>query len=596
MRTSYLSGSGPEGYFLGNDFRAAYTPGVGLTGAGQALGLFELDGYYASDIAGYESLARLPNVTLTNVLLDGFNGVPGENDLETSLDIEMAISMAPGLLEVMVYEGTTPDDILNRMAMDNQASQLSCSWSFGPQVDPLREQIYEQFAVQGQTMFQASGDGGAYATGTILPPADDPNLTVVGGTLLTTSGPGGPWLTETVWPESGGGISTNFFLPTWQQGIGTAANQGSPSFRNIPDVAALADVAIWLVAFNGEQGVIGGTSAGTPLWAGMAALANQQAAAQGKPRIGFLNPTLYAIGRSAGYASAFHDITVGNNTNSASPTKFLAAPGYDLCTGWGTPAGSNLINALLSPPDALQVFPATALTWSGGAGGPFTPAMQNIFLTNIGMAPLNWALTNTAAWLKIAPAGGTLASNFSGAVVSLSLNSAASNLAPGSYCATIWFTNLNDGFAQSRQVILNVALTSSVPVIVTQPLSQTAAPGASVVLTVAAVGNAPLSYQWRKDTTNLSDGGDVSGCATAALSIRNVSSTAAGTYSVIVSNSLSATVSADAVLTVASVTAPGVAFSTLYSFTGAGDGGNPNELMQETNGNFYGTTQSGGTN
>jgi uncharacterized repeat protein (TIGR03803 family) len=594
--TSYLSGSGPEGYFLGNDFRAAYAPGVGLTGAGQALGLFELDGYYASDIAQYESLAKLPNVTLTNVLLDGFNGVPGENDLETSLDIEMAVSMAPGLLAVIVYEGTTPDDILNRMAMDNQASQLSCSWGFGPQVDPLRDQIFEQFAVQGQTMFQASGDGGAFAMGTIVPPADDPNLTVVGGTLLTTSSPGGPWSAETVWPESGGGISTNFVLPTWQQGISTKANQGSFNFRNIPDVAALADVAIWLVAFNGEQGVIGGTSAGTPLWAGMAALANQQAAAQGKPRIGFLNPTLYAIGRSAGYASAFHDVTVGNNTNSASPTNFFAAPGYDLCTGWGTPAGSNLINALVFPPDALQIFPATALTWSGGAGGPFHPATQNILVTNIGASPLSWTLTNTASWLNIAPGGGTLSSNFSGSVVSLSLNSLASNLAPGRYSATIWFTNLNDGFAQGRQLVLNVAVTSSVPVIVTQPSSQTALPGASVVLTVAAVGEAPLSYRWQEDATNLSDGGNISGSATTALTMNNVSSAAAGTYSVIVSNSVGSVVSTGAVLTVASVTAPGVTFSTLYSFAGAGDGANPNELMQETNGNFYGTTQSGGTN
>jgi len=593
---SFVSGSGPGGYFLGNDFRAAYAPGVGLTGAGQAVGLFEMDGYYSSDIVQYESLAKLPNVTLTNVLLDGFNGAPGQNNIEVALDIDMAISMAPGLLEVIVYEGTTPDDILNRMAMDNQASQLSSSWSFGPQTDSLREQIFEQFALQGQTMFQASGDSGAYATGTIDPPSDDTNLTVVGGTLLTTSGPGGPWAAETVWPRSGGGVSANFPLPFWQQGVSTPANQGSAGFRNIPDVAALADVSIWLVAFDGEQGVVGGTSAGTPLWAGFAALANQQAAAQGKPRIGFLNPALYAIGRGAGYASAFHDITVGNNTNSASPTNFFAVPGFDLCTGWGTPAGSNLLNALVSPPDALQVFPATPLTSSGGAGGPFNPATQNVLLTNIGMTSLNWTASNTASWLNVSPGGGTLSSNYSGAAVTLSLNSAASSLAPGRYSATVWFTNLNDGFAQSRQLVLNVAVTSSVPVIVNQPLSQTAPPGASVVFRVAALGNAPLSYQWQEDTTNLSDGGNISGSATAALTINDVSSAAAGTYSVIVSNSLSATVSAGAVLTVASLTAPGVTCSTLYSFTGTGDGGNPNELMQETNGNFYGTTQSGGTN
>ncbi len=597
---SYPTGSGPYGYYLGNDFRAAYAPGVALNGAGQSVGLFELDGYYASDIAEYESLAGLPEVTLTNVLLDGFNGSPGNNEIEVTLDIDMAISMAPGLSEVMVYEGTNPDDVLNRMATDNRARQLSCSWGFGTQTAPAREQmdqIFEQFAAQGQTMFQASGDSGAYggANG-ISAPSDDPNVTVVGGTLLTTSGPGGPWLAETAWYGSGGGTSASYSLPTWQEGLGTPANQGSPSFRNIPDVAALADVSIWLIAENGRQGPIGGTSAAAPLWAGFAALANEQAAAQSKPPLGFINPTLYAIGRCAGYASAFHDITAGNNTNAANPANFFAVPGYDLCTGWGTPAGSNLIHALISPPDALQVFPPANLTSGGGTGGPFNPASQNMVLTNIGSNSLNWAAGNVSPWLDVAPAGGALAAGGPSTVVVLSLNSAAGSLPPGSYAATIWFTNLNDGFAQGRQWILNVSMTSSVPLILGQPLSQTAPPGASAVFTVAAVGNAPLFYQWRKDTTNLSDGGNISGSSAAALTVNNVSSAAAGTYSVIVSNSLDQAASAGAVLTVASVTAPGVALSNLYSFTGSSDGGNPNGLTRETNGSFYGTTQSGGTN
>jgi subtilase family serine protease len=156
------TGSGPFGFYLGSDFRAAYAPGLALTGAGQRVGLLELDGYFASDIAEYESLAKLPNVTLTNILLDEFNGVPGQNETEVTLDIDMAISMAPGLSEVLVYEGTVPDDILNRMATDDLASQLSCSWGFEPPVDATRDQIYEQFAAQGQTMFQASGSSGAY--------------------------------------------------------------------------------------------------------------------------------------------------------------------------------------------------------------------------------------------------------------------------------------------------------------------------------------------------------------------------------------------------------------------------------------------------
>jgi uncharacterized repeat protein (TIGR03803 family) len=502
--------------------------------------------------------------------------------------------MAPGVSQVLVYEGTTPNDVLNRMATDDLARQLSCSWgNFSPALDTNREQIYEQFAAQGQTMFQASGDDGAY-TGEVSPPSDDPNITVVGGTSLTTSGFGGPWLGETTWSGSGGGSSITFPLPPWQQGLSTAANGGSTAFRNIPDVAAMADSAIWLVAFGGMQGSIGGTSAATPLWAGFAALANQQAAAEGKRPIGFINPLLYAIGRSASFTSSYHDIIAGNNTNSTSPTQFFAVPGYDLCTGWGSPTGSNLINALVSPPDALQIFPATNLMSSGPAGGRFDPTSQSMLLTNIGLASFNWTAASTAPWLDIVPDSGTGISNGPAAIVNLSLNSLASNLPPGNYTATIWFTNLNDGAGQSRQLNLNVIVTSSVPAIVGPPLSQTALPGETVIFTVMPVGNAPLSYQWQEDSTNLSDGGDISGSGTATLTISNVSSAFAGTYSVIVSNALNFATSDGAVLTVTSVTGAGVTITDLYSFTGGGDGANPNGLMQASDGNFYGTAENGG--
>ena len=369
--------------------------------------MFELDGYYSSDIAKYESLASLPNVPLTNVLLDGVSGTPGDNNIEVALDIDMVICMAPGLSQVFVYEGSTPDDILNRMASDDTANQLSCSWTFGPQTEALRDQIFEQFAAQGQSMFQASGDSGAYS-GAISPPADDTNLTVVGGTLLTTASAGGGWASETAWSGSGGGSSTTFAIPSWQQGLSMAANHGSTAYRNIPDVAAVSSLSIWLVAFNGEQGAIGGTSAATPLWAGFTALVNQQAAQRDKPPVGFLNPALYAIGQSANYGAAFHDITSGNNTNATSPARYFAVPGYDLCTGWGSPTGSNLINALVSPPDALQISPATGLTASGGAGGPFSPATQDMVLTNVGVTLVHWTLASAAPWLSAVPSSGTL--------------------------------------------------------------------------------------------------------------------------------------------------------------------------------------------
>ena len=128
------AGSGPSGTYMGNDFRAAYVPSSPLAGAGQTVGLLEFDGYNASDITYYETKAGLPSVTLSNILLNGVSGRPsgGGGEVEVSLDIEVAIAMAPGLSKVIVYEAANWHDMLNRMASDNLAKQLSCSWYIPP--------------------------------------------------------------------------------------------------------------------------------------------------------------------------------------------------------------------------------------------------------------------------------------------------------------------------------------------------------------------------------------------------------------------------------------------------------------------------------
>jgi hypothetical protein len=457
------TGSGPGGSFRGNDFRAAYVPATSLTGAGQAVGLFELDGYYASDITTFETQAGLPNVPLKNVLVDGFSGTPtsrrpGSGNEEVALDIEMAISMAPGLSQVIVYEGSpaataaTIDDIFNRMATDNLAKQISCSWGFD--IDVTTRQIFQQFAAQGQSFFMASGDSGAFA-GPIEQPSDDPYLTIVGGTTLTTS-TSHSWVSETAWDGSGGGISTLYPIPSWQQGIDMSANQGSATMRNLPDVAMVAD-NVWIVADRGRSFAVVGTSIAAPLWAGFIALVNQQAAASGQPPVGFLNPAIYTIGKGLGYTSNFHDITTGNTTNSSSPDLFFAVSGYDLCTGWGTPTGTNLINALLAPlPEALLITPPLGFIAYGPPGGPFSVASQNYSLTNTGTAPLNWTLVNTSAWLDVSPSNGTLMPGGPAATVRVALNAAASHLLIGADTAQISFTNLNDAVGQNRQFDLLV--------------------------------------------------------------------------------------------------------------------------------------------
>ncbi|HYG33689.1 MAG TPA: S53 family peptidase, partial [Clostridia bacterium] len=283
-RITALGGSGPGGAFLGRDFRAAYAPGGSLTGAGQTVALVQFDGYYPADIITYKNLANLPDTPIVSVLVDGFDGTPGPNNSEVALDIQMAISMAPGLSQVLVYQAPPtghPNTVLNRIATDNQARQISASWGYP--IDAITEQIYQQFAAQGQSFFNASGDDGAYVD-VVLQPTDNPHITIVGGTTLAT-GSDGAWTSETSWnwsstglgtSASGGGFGTNYTIPSWQTGLSMAANQGSFSFRNLPDVSMVGD-NVWVVWDNGSRAAFGGTSVASPLWAGFIALVNEQA-------------------------------------------------------------------------------------------------------------------------------------------------------------------------------------------------------------------------------------------------------------------------------------------------------------------------------
>jgi hypothetical protein len=387
----YVTGGGPGGYFIGKDFRAAYAANVSLTGSGQVVGLLEFDGFYAGDVLKNSAQAGVSAVTTQTVLLDGVSGVPGGSNIEVILDIMMASYMAPGLSKVIVYEGSNPNDILNRMATDNLAQQLSSSWGYSP-INATTEQIFKQFIAQGQSILQASGDSGAYSNG-VMAPSDDPNLTVVGGTSLTTSGAGGPWQSESAWSGSGGGISTLYTIPSYQQGFSMSANGGSTRMRNIPDVALTADIQMYLVCNNGQAVVVGGTSAAAPLWAGFIALANQQATSNAKPRVGFLNPPIYSIGKNGSYGSDFNDILHGSNGYSA-------VTGYDLATGWGSPAGQHLIYDLTGtsggPSFTLSASAAALSVKQASTGtGTLTVADQNGFTgsVNLGVTGLPSGVT-----------------------------------------------------------------------------------------------------------------------------------------------------------------------------------------------------------
>src|SRR5436190_13912321 len=134
----------------------------------------------------------------------------------------------------------------------------------------------------------------------------------------------------------------------------------------------------------------------------------------------------------------------------------------------------------------------------------------------------------------------------------------------------------------------------SPPHITMQPTNRTLAPGGTAIFSVTAEGNLPLFYHWRKDGTNLNDGVNTSGTATSTLTLSGVTEANNGSYTVTVSTSLGSVTSTGAMLTVIPVSVPGTRVTTLYSFSGGNDGGNPNGLVQGTNGDIYGTTQLGG--
>jgi hypothetical protein len=469
------AGSGPGSAFLGQDFRNAYAPGCSLDASGQMVGLFQLTGYDPNDIFAYEALAGLPDVPLQNVLIDGANNSIGAGEDETCLDIEMTISMATNLAAVVVFEAPNNsgvwNDVLNTMASSNQIKQFSSSWGYAGNPSQTSDQIFQQMAAQGQSFFQASGDGDAW-TNSIWEPAESPYVTVVGGTELSMSRHGAAYYSESVWNSgdegyswglngsandywgSGGGVSQNYAIPDWQSNLDMTVNQGSSTMRNIPDVAMTAD-NIYVTHGSGTNGTYSGTSCAAPLWAGFAALVNEQATGMNNLPAGFLNPAIYALGTSSNYAACFNDITNGDNTWPGCTNVYFAVPGYDLCTGWGTPSGTNLINALAGNPDSLVITPQVCYSSIGEAGGPFNGVVQNYNLYNAGAGAINWSLVNTSSWFGASVAAGSLAPGTE-TNVAVTLGPGVNSLEAGCFTATVLFTNETSQIAQPRTFTLQV--------------------------------------------------------------------------------------------------------------------------------------------
>ncbi|MGO8671028.1 MAG: protease pro-enzyme activation domain-containing protein [Capsulimonadaceae bacterium] len=402
-----LVGTGPAGGMAPADTRNAYDlTSVSQTGFGQTVGLFEMDGYTESDIQTYATQFNLPSSVsqLTNVLIDGATGTPSGDggEVEVTLDIDMILTVAP-LANIIVYEGPNTSqgdiDLYTTMATDDACQQLSTSWGdteidlVGTGIQDSEETEFTQMVAQGQTLFSASGDTGAFAYDydgdfalnlSVSDPASD-NIIDVGGTDLTLNGQGGPYVSETSWNEpfgfiylggdgGCGGVSMFWTLPSYQTGVITPPTLGSNTMRNVPDVSLYAapdpgyDIEINM---DGGWGSVGGTSAAAPLWAGFLSLVNE---ARGFGHgIGFASPAIYQVAQSPNYTTDFHDIADGSNN-----FYYPAVKGYDLSTGWGSFVGANLLadltpSAVPGAPTLTAVAGDTmvSLTWPGvnGAAG-----------------------------------------------------------------------------------------------------------------------------------------------------------------------------------------------------------------------------------
>jgi kumamolisin len=343
----------------------------GLDGTGQTIVLPEIDDLpNFSDLNKFAQKFGLPPFDSSNLTVkrDPNWGTPLKPAGETVLDLEIIHQIAPGA-KLVVYlsasEFALSARAFDQMVTDHLGSIISeslgsCELGTPSGYRNTYASIQDRAVAQGMSHFVASGDNGAYSCGEDAPPAGSfpatlPTVTAVGGTTVFESEQG-VYFRETAWGgplegSGGGGGPSHFYpLPEYQKSVSQATGHG---FRQTPDVSAVADPATGFhIVFGGKDGQAGGTSASTPLWAATVALINQDLKRKGLHEVGFANPALYWMGENSAKlpAKPFHDVSTGNNLG------YLAAPGWDFATGWGSMDGAAL-NA------------AWILYMKGGGGG-----------------------------------------------------------------------------------------------------------------------------------------------------------------------------------------------------------------------------------
>jgi subtilase family serine protease len=559
------TGSGPSSSFLGSDMRAAYYGGTALTGSGQNLALFEFAGTDLSDLSTYyKNVGQTEPYTPTLISTGGYgtscvdSGSNACDDTEQTLDMTQFMGMAPGSSMLYMYvcgdvlasgSGNISDTAcISAMVSTTDAplsKQISCSWGWTPADASTLDPYFEQMASQGQNFFAASGDDSAWSSSNEAWPADDANIVSVGGTDLTTSSAGGSWASETAWADSGGGVSPDdIAIPSWQTPVDTCSGC-SKTLRNGPDVSGNANFTYYVCADQTSctANEYGGTSFAAPMWAGYLALANQQAAANGKT-IGYINPTIYPAAEGSSYSTYLHDITSG------SCGKYSAATGFDLCTGWGSPNTTGLITLLAgsssSPSFTLSASPSSVTITQGGSGS------STITVTDLG--GFAGSVTLAASGL---PSGVTATFGTNPTTSTSTLTLTASGTATTG-TSTVTITGTSGSLTATTTVGLTVNAASS-------PNFSVSASPASVTITQGASGTSTITVTSTggfNSATTLSASGLPSG-VTATFSTNPVTPPANGSAT----STLTLTASSSATVGTATVTITGTSGSTTHSTT-----------------------------
>jgi hypothetical protein len=427
--------TGPAGGFDPHDLAGGYDIQMLLTnggdGTGQHVAVFELAPYIPGDISQFHALYQPPTPAITNHSIDGAAvtcAVAGtscdiQGVAEADLDVEIVSGLALFATQDVYTGPNTGTGILDtyQAIATDKVAVVTTSWGLcetdsGDRFMRALDGIFAQMASQGQTIFAAAGDTGSddcRTGGSSVPsvdsPASDPYVVGVGGTSLTLAA-GPSYGSEVTWNDTtshsrpiatGGGVSSFFSRPSWQQGANMPA--ALPQLRLVPDVSANADpytgYAIYCTSVpdcNGQGwfGGFGGTSAAAPLWAAITADINTYLVAHAKPTVGWINDSLYKLLGNNQANAPFHDITTGNNSVNSTPS-FSAGSCFDEVTGAGSPDAWNM---------ALD-FTGGIATGGGGACPIPTPPATTDLIQNGGFETLTGSPAVPDKWQEFSQGG-----------------------------------------------------------------------------------------------------------------------------------------------------------------------------------------------